>query len=203
MYQLYKSRKTILEMLVDRGYEQVISKQMSEDKFIKWASEISDNINVIKKEMEMVVEDSKGEILVHWQIPPKLGSQEITNLVSYMRELDITRAIVIIEGSITPHAKGTIKTLRQEATLIDVFTIRDTQFNISKHVLVPCHQICSSGEKSRLMKTYSVNRKQLPNICFNDPMVRYLGAQKGELIKITRDSDTMKGEKTISYRLVI
>jgi len=223
MERLFKSRKTVLELLEDRGYSEASSKHMTWEEFNKWCETLNLTSGTVKEGMEMVLGDSEGDpkgsttrslrdsqnkrspikILVHWHIPRKLGSQESTNLVSRMREKGITRAIVIIEDSLTHCAKNTLKDLKQEKTYIDVFTMEEMQFNLSHHQLVPLHQVCSREEKKKLMSAYAVDRNQLPHIRSIDPMVRYLGALKGDLIRITRDSDTMPGEKTISYRLVV
>ena len=197
---LFKSRKTVLELLQDRGYSKVSSSHMTLEEFETWAEALE---HPIKDEMEFIVSDEIfDDILVHWHIPHKLGSQELTNLISRMREMDIKRALVLVENSVTHCAKATLNRLKQEGTYIDVFTMEEIQFNISHHSLVPKHEVCSHEEKAQLMKAYAVDRTQLPNIKTTDPMARYLGVTKGQLIRITRDSDTMVGHKTISYRLV-
>ncbi len=198
MEWLFKSRKTVLELLQDRGYTEASSLHMTFKKFKEWA----ENLDSIKDEMGFVISGQAGDILVHWHTPRKLGSQEFTNLVSNIRSSHAERAIVLIEDSVTHCAKATLKSLKQKGTYIDVFTMEEMQFNVSHHNLVPKHEVCSQEEKSRVMKAYAVDRTQLPNIKTADAMVRYLGVPKGKLIRIIRDSDTMKGHKTISYRLV-
>ncbi len=210
LIRLFKSRKTILELLYDRGYTKSKSKHMTLEKFREcYESKTEEDI---KNEMGFIIQGRKRKkdipslhnVLIHWHIPRKLGSQECTNLVSHLKEIDIFRAIVIIEETVTHCAKKTLKSLRcqKPEVYIDIFTTTETQFNISHHKWVPAHIICSRKEQNSVMKEYAVTKNQLPNIKTTDPMARYLGAIKGQLIMITRNSDTMTGQKTIAYRLV-
>jgi len=43
----------------------------------------------------------------------------------------------------------------------------------------------------------------MPEIKFYDPAIKHLGATKGQLVKITRDSETQPGYKSITYRVVV
>lgn len=52
-----------------------------------------------------------------------------------------------------------------------------------------------------VLKKYRAKDHQLPKILRTDPMAKYLGARRGNLIKILRDSVTA-GEYVV-YRLVI
>ncbi len=205
MDRLFKSRKTVLELLSDRGYSSE-SLRMTLEKF-KTSME-SKTYDEIKNEMGFLLQgkddNDDNDILISWSIPPKLGAQECTNLVCYMKKMDVSRAVIIIEQSVTHCARKTLESLRYQKPqiYIDIFTITETQFNISHHKWVPAHIICSEKKKRSVMKEYSVNESQLPNILITDPMARYLGATKGQLVMITRDSDTMIGQKTITYRIV-
>lgn len=73
-------------------------------------------------------------------------------------------------------------------------------FVVSDHVLVPKHELCSEEEKKRIFERYKVQAFQLPRITANDPAIRHLGCKVGDLIKITRNSETA-GEATF-YRIV-
>jgi DNA-directed RNA polymerase I, II, and III subunit RPABC1 len=56
-------------------------------------------------------------------------------------------------------------------------------------------------EKEMVLKKYRAKEHQLPKILRSDPMAKYLGARRGNLVKIIRDSVTA-GEYIV-YRLVI
>ena len=75
------------------------------------------------------------------------------------------------------------------------------EIDISKHELVPKHEILNDAHKAELLKNYGIVLRQLPRILETDPMVMHLNAKVGDVIKITRKSATA-GEAEY-YRIVI
>jgi len=73
--------------------------------------------------------------------------------------------------------------------------------DIFKSELVPKHEILTKEEEEELLKKYKITKKQLPKILSTDPAVKAIGAKKGDIIKITRKSQTA-GE-TYYYRVVV
>ena len=45
-------------------------------------------------------------------------------------------------------------------------------FNISKHNIVPKHEILTSDQKKEVLEKYGITLKQLPRITDKDPMVK-------------------------------
>ena len=76
----------------------------------------------------------------------------------------------------------------------------ESSFDITAHVLVPKHEICSATERAKVIENYGVSEQQLPRMLATDAGIAHLGAKRGDLIKITRTSPTA-GE-TIFYRIV-
>lgn len=76
-----------------------------------------------------------------------------------------------------------------------------TTFNVLDHVMVPDHQIMSEEEVAVLLSTYTITQDQLPKIYHDDPAVKSIGAKIGDVVKITRKSQT--AGKAESYRLVV
>lgn len=72
------------------------------------------------------------------------------------------------------------------------FQIRDLQFDVSKHMLVPKHELISDRALiSQIVKDHCVkNTSQFPSILRSDPMAKYLYAKTGDLVKVTRISQT-------------
>jgi len=73
--------------------------------------------------------------------------------------------------------------------------------NILEHVYVPKHEILSKEEAEALLKKYNITPSQLPSILISDPIVKAIGAKVGDIIKITRLSET--SGKSIYYRCVV
>jgi len=68
------------------------------------------------------------------------------------------------------------------------------------HMLVPKHELCTEEEKKQILVKYNVKPNQLPRIRATDPAIRHLGVKQGDVIKITRSSETA-GEATF-YRII-
>ena len=74
------------------------------------------------------------------------------------------------------------------------------EIDVSKHELVPKHEVISEKEKEELIKKYG-SLKNFPRIYSTDPQVKLLKAKPGDVIKITRFNE-VTGE-SIYYRVVI
>ncbi len=75
------------------------------------------------------------------------------------------------------------------------------KFDIKKHILVPKHAKASEKEKKEVLEKYNISIYDLPLIKKNDPAIKDLEVKPGDMIKITRDSQTA-GETTF-YRCVV
>lgn len=75
------------------------------------------------------------------------------------------------------------------------------EFDVRKHVLVPKHEILSEGQAKAVLDQFKVTPHQLPLIKDSDPVAKAIGAKAGDILKITRDSQT--AGKAIAYRYVV
>ena len=73
--------------------------------------------------------------------------------------------------------------------------------DITKHNLVPKHEILNEKEKEELFKKFGITIKHLPRILESDPMVKILNGKMGDIVKITRKSRTAL--ECAYYRLVV
>ena len=74
------------------------------------------------------------------------------------------------------------------------------EIDVSKHELVPKHEIVSEKEKEELIKRFG-SLRNFPRIYSSDPQVKLLGAKPGDVIKIIRKNE-VTGE-SIYYRVVV
>ncbi len=72
---------------------------------------------------------------------------------------------------------------------------------IVNHVYQPKHEILSKDDAEAVFKKFNSKPSQLPYIMSSDKGIQDLGAQPGDVIKITRKSSTA-GE-SVYYRYVV
>ena len=69
------------------------------------------------------------------------------------------------------------------------------------HALVPKHEILTKKGSKELLEKYKASKDALPKIIAADPIIKAIGAKKGDIIKITRES--MTAGEAMYYRVVI
>ncbi len=74
------------------------------------------------------------------------------------------------------------------------------KINIQDHMLVPNHEIMSEDEISEEFSNVDYDYKDLPKIRPDDPVVKAIGAEPGNVLRITRESQT--AGVFVTYRIV-
>ena len=177
----YRSQNTIFELLRDRGYKIDDKNKVSD--FSK-----ENNYEIISKKKE-------ESILVTW-IQCDVGIDIIKKLYNRLKEDNILNCIIIKNEKLTNAAKTVIEE-SSNSRKIQVFDIKNVIINITKHVLVPKHELLSEEQSKILLSNYRVQKNQLPRIFISDPVVKYYGWKRGDIIKISRSN----GEQT--YRCIV
>ena len=71
---------------------------------------------------------------------------------------------------------------------------------ILQHKLVPEHTILSEEEAQKVLDDLNVRLDQIPKILPTDPVVKAIDAKVGDILKITRKSET--AGIFVAYRVV-
>ena len=74
------------------------------------------------------------------------------------------------------------------------------QIDIQDHMLVPKHEIMSEKDISVEFSDVDYDFKNLPKIKSKDPVVKEIGAESGDVLRITRESQT--AGTFVTYRIV-
>ena len=72
----------------------------------------------------------------------------------------------------------------------------EPDFSANNHFLVPKHELIDKKDVKNILEKVNASIEQFPYILASDPAIKNIGAKTGDLIKITRDSQTAGG---ISY----
>ena len=169
-----KAKPIVYEMLKDRKYTKIV--------------EEDDNI---------IIADDK--LLVFFSKDQKINKDNIQTFTS--RELqtrNISHGIFVYPNSITSTAKNIVLQNRIDNIHIELFYIINLQYNITKHRLVPKHQKLQGEEYKEIKTKFG---KSLPRIYITDPIVRYYNFDKGDILKIFRN--TSNGQLLMAYRIIV
>jgi DNA-directed RNA polymerase subunit H (RpoH/RPB5) len=188
-----RSFKTISEMLLDRKFlkedEEDILKSLSNNELSTFA----------QKQIFCIDIGTKVRIIYYLQ------QFRINDLKVYVEKGDFELYLVVYKKLTTNNIKSIHdmeKKIEQPITL-QLFDIKEVLFNITKHVLVPKHEVITDEEViTTIIKEHNVkNRHHFPLILKTDPIAKYYGMKPGNLVKITRVSPS-SGEYFI-YRCVV
>jgi DNA-directed RNA polymerase subunit H len=75
------------------------------------------------------------------------------------------------------------------------------EFRPLEHKMVPSHELVKEDELKKILSDYNIEKEQMPKIRESDPAARAIQANVGDVVRITRESQT--AGKAIFYRLVI
>lgn len=199
--RLYRVRKTTLKMLAQRGYN--IDNRIMEQTTSSFAQQYGREVDRSKLELFLEkTDDSTDQIMVFWPEDEKVGVNPIKALAQKMRELGAKSALIIVRQDVTAFAKkgiGYIQT--QQKIVLQVWRECDLLVDITEHELVPTHEVLDDHAKRELLKRYRLKPGQLPRIQHKDPVARYYGMEKGQVVKITRNSET--AGRYITYRICV
>lgn len=114
--------------------------------------------------------------------------------------MQVHRGIIIHQEPLSSQAMKVIDQVSEKYRL-EAFEESELIVNKTHHEMVPKHELLTPKEKEELMKLYRAEESQFPLIRITDPIARYYGLKRGDVVRITRNSET--AGKYISYRLCV
>lgn len=198
--RMFRIRRTTVKMLEQRGYNVEHLKNQTTSDF---AAEFGKDPDRDKLSMSLdKADDPTDQIMVFFPSDVKVGVQPIKKMTEIMKTVGAARALMIVRNEVTPFAKQAIGMLQsQQGLTVEMWRESDLLVDITEHELVPTHQVLDETAKKELLARYRLKPGQLPRIQHKDPVARYYGMEKGQVVKITRDSET--AGRYITYRICV
>ncbi|XP_010247052.1 PREDICTED: DNA-directed RNA polymerases IV and V subunit 5B-like [Nelumbo nucifera] len=200
-HRYYLARRTVLEMLRDRGYDipdSEIDCSLQEFRSTYGQKPDLERIRVSAS----LLSDPSQKILVVFCGTDKINvriARGIRNQITGKEELSWpTRVILILQSEILPQAR---KEVEQFPCKVEFFQITDLLINITKHVLKPKHEILTPEEKEKILNKYSLEDKQMPRMLQSDAIARYYGLEKGQVVKVIYSGEITGSH--VTYRCVV
>lgn len=173
--QIVTSFEVILEMLRDRG--------------INIGDVQSEHINEILRadSLKQVIEIIINDMKIVYYTPLKFKWADVKKYFEDTEKFSLY--ILVVQENITQNNMKSINALNLP---LEIHLLSRLQFNITKHVLVPKHEVIRGKESiEQVLTMYKLkNKYQLPIILKTDPIARYYGMRNGDLVKIIRKSET-------------
>ncbi|KAI5892793.1 RPB5 subunit of DNA-directed RNA polymerase [Schizophyllum commune H4-8] len=198
--RLWKVNRTIHELVKDRGFQVADYEiNLSLDDFkSQYASQ---SRSVDRNQLNFFTnhrDDTTDQIFVFFSDERSVGVKTMRKLLGILEEKGIRRGIIIFPGNMTPAARKVIVAMQSQYRL-EEFSEADLLVNITHHTLVPQHIVLKPEEKRELLERYRLKETQLPRIQIADPVARYFGLRRGQVVKIIRPSET--SGRYASYRI--
>ena len=195
--KLYRVWKTLNKMMEYRGY--IIEENYSQISYQDWLLK-----NNNKSTLNGIFYKKVGENIVRLYFEYleglKLIANDIGSFFSKMKDAKADSGIIVISGILSSQAKQKLADINIELQ-VECFNISELMVNITEHAYVPKHILLTEEEKKELMKRYRIKESQLPKILHNDPVAKYLGLKRGDVVKIIRSSET--AGKYVTYRITV
>ncbi|KAH6895616.1 RNA polymerase [Thelonectria olida] len=220
--RLWRAWRTVHEMIADREYELAEEEvKISLDRFrdqycniqadgdlnrSKLQFSARPSAAMLKKSTPPATESNPdpdpdcGPVWVEFLKDKQFGVVQIRQFAKYVIENKYKTGIMVTHVPLSPAARKALISVESLAK-IECFLEDDLLVNITHHELVPKHVLLSREEKTALLKRYRLKETQLPRILQKDPVARYLGLKRGQVVKIIRNSET--AGRYASYRLCV
>ncbi|KAK2460920.1 hypothetical protein APHAL10511_007390 [Amanita phalloides] len=196
--KLWKVNRTIHELVRDRGY-QVADEEINMD--LQRFRDIYGSGGIVDRSKlnfyTSSPNDPANQIFVYFSEERSVGVKTMRKMLGILEQRNIQRGIMVFPGNMTPSARKVIVAMAHQYRL-EEFSESDLLVNITHHTLVPRHEVLTPEEKKLLLEKYRLKETQLPRIQLADPVARYYGLVRGQVVKIIRPSET--SGRYASYR---
>lgn len=221
LYQyVYDSRKHLLEMLEDRGYNvDHLKNYTTEEIKIMLKQHIDGKFGTIPEigPLDILLEKTVGKntekIYIKYRLEDKFKAT--TNLISQVNDiytniinakdtliiLNISRVLMKIGVKDKVDEDFVNDLYNRKGYFIQLFGLENFLINVSKHQFVPKHRVLSKQEVDELLDKFKIEIDNIPTIKRDDAQAKYIGLKQNQICEIIVDNIT--SGRTIKYRLCV
>ena len=200
--RLWSVHKTIHQLVHDRGF--VVSQADLDLTLQNFLSTFAPSGTILDRSILNFLVQHKDspqdKLYVFFPEDMSVGVKPIRIFLEKMNENSVFKCIVVYRSGLTPSATKVMASLAPKY-IMEQFSESELVVNITEHKLVPQHIVLSDEEKKALLVKYRLKDTQLPRILISDPVARYYGLRRGQVVKILRPSET--AGRYVTYRIAI
>ena len=193
--RIVKSRKNLLNILEKRDFD--ISDYANESVSQVQIMYQNDQLDMLMSKNDDKSGKDTKKVYVKYYLGKNLRINNIMDFIDDLFSLDnvLNKDDDLIIVTKDPANDSMIKNLKQlwssDKYYIIIFGIKNLQFNILDHDLVPPHRVLSEEEKITVKKKYNISDdKQIPDISRFGPVSLAIGIRPGQMCEIIRPSKT-------------
>jgi DNA-directed RNA polymerase subunit H (RpoH/RPB5) len=166
-------------------------------------STTTERITTDNKKMASAKLYTIGDVLVaYFDQKDKVLAGDITNVLAFAEENGHTSGIVIV--AMSPPSENVLRVAKSHAKKrVAFFHVWQLQFDITTHRMAMPHRILDEEERNAVFDKYKISdpENQLPWIDSQDTMIKWIGAIPGDVVEVTRHSDT--AGRSLYYRYCV
>lgn len=203
---VYRSRMTLLDILEERGYDVSKYRKFSPVEATAAATALASlSFKVSKKDDENKICDVRYASVTRQKLETffdDIDDDDTENIEVIVMTPYTSVSDAMHSEALKQYMKMKESGEKERRKLrVSFFSIEMLVINPLKHVLVPKHEIVKPEfHKELLDSLYITSKSKMPEIKFHvDPIARCIGAVPGDIVKITRSSESA-GESII-YRV--
>jgi len=230
----FEIKKTILEILRDRGYDISKEKHILNMKLEDFEDFYNKSLNYYKTDNPHTKNYENLEISllfndkIYYHIFDKTEENNMKTIITYFiipedknictKDINkfkektimsdnyfVSDAILIHNDPISSYVKKELSKMTQHIFNIIVFNANELLFNPTKYIDCPQYILLDDTEKIQLMSTLKCKLSDFLIIKQTDPIIKYYGWKRGQIIKIIRDDYkyNILSPQSINYRIII
>lgn len=195
--KIYRTKNTLIEMLDLRNFDTENHKNFTLDEIDIMYKSMDKKLTTESSPLDFNCSKGENNCYIKFVIFTKLRVSNAKTLIEnmideYVKEGDTIIFIVKDKINNIDSFDSALSTyLENNNIIVQIFWIDTLLTNITKHELVPAMRILNNEEKEDIFKKANVSRfNQFPIILKTDPVAKFYGLMRGDLVEIIRPSPT-------------